>query len=141
MTFAYAPVMWVLTVLLFGRVIGQLIVFFYGPRWLPPMDQWQSGLVPYWFLVSAQVVVLWLMVTISYDYTRGVGFWWEPHPTLGVVVLWWSYLYFSAMIVRYIVRMSRRADQRWLGGTIPIVFHSFVAIFQWFFAAHHVGLL
>jgi len=141
MTFPYAPIMWALTLLLFGRVIGQLIVFFRAPGWLPPMEQWQSGLVPYPFLVSVQVVVLGLMVSISYDYTRASGFWWDAHPTLGVIVLWWSYLYFAAMIVRYVVRMTRRPDQRWLGGTIPIVFHSFVAVFQWFFAAHHVGLL
>jgi hypothetical protein len=133
--------MWLLTALLFGRVVGQLLVFFFQPKWLPPMEQWQSGLVPYPFLVSVQVVVLWLMVSISYDYSRGEGFWWEPHPMLGVIVLWWSILYFAAMIVRYVVRMSRRPDQRWLGGTIPIVFHSFVAMFQWLFAAHHVGML
>jgi len=138
---SYAPILWVLTILLFGRVVGQLIVFFYGPRWLPPMEQWQSGLVPYPLLVAVQCVVLYLMVSISVDFTRASGFWMEPHPRLGTIVLWWSYLYLSAMVVRYVVRMSRRPDQRWLGGTIPIVFHSLVAVFQWIFAAHHVGLI
>jgi hypothetical protein len=57
------------------------------------------------------------------------------------VVLWWSYLYFAAMVARYIVRMARRPDQRWFGGTIPIIFHSIVALFQWFFAAYHRGLI
>jgi len=133
--------MWLLTVLLFGRVVGQLIVYFYAPKFLPPMGQWQSGLVPYPFLVSVQVVVLALMASISLDFTRGFGFWMDPHPRLGLVVLWWSYLYFGAMVVRYILRMSRRPDQRWLGGTIPIIFHCVVAFFQWLFAAHHRGLI
>jgi hypothetical protein len=138
---SYGWILWLLTFLLFGRVVGQLIVYFFAPSFLPPMEQWQSGLVPYPFLVSVQFVVLSLMASISLDFTRGSGFWMEPHPQLGIVVLWWSYLYFGAMIVRYIVRMARRPDQRWFGGTIPIIFHSVVAVFQWLFAAHHVGLL
>jgi hypothetical protein len=138
---SYGWILWLLTVLLLGRVVGQLIVYFRAPSWLPPMEQWQSGLVPYWFLVSVQVVVLALMASISLDFTRGTGFWMEPHPGLGRVVLWWSYLYFGAMIVRYAVRMTRRPDQRWLGGTIPIIFHCVVAVFQWIFAAHHRGLI
>ncbi len=137
----YGPILWVLTGLVFGRVIGQLVVFFYAPKFLPPMGQWQSGLVPYPLLVAVQAVVLGLMVSISYDFSRGFGFWVRPHPELGLVVLWWSYIYFCAMVVRYIVRMTRKPDQRWLGGTIPIIVHSGVAAFQWVFAAYHRGLI
>lgn len=137
----YGPLLWVLTLLLFGRVTGQLVVFFYAPKFLPAMEQWQSGLVPYPFLVSVQAVVLALMAWISLDFSRGAGFWMEPQPKLALVVLWWSYFYFGAMVVRYVVRMTRRPDQRWLGGTIPIFFHSLVAVFQWVFAAYHRGLI
>jgi hypothetical protein len=134
----YAPWLWLFTILLVFRVAGQLVVATTAPRWLPPMAQWQSGLVPYPFLVAVQLVVLWLMCSISIDFTRGAGFWVEPHPLLGRVVVIWSYLYAGAMVVRYAVRMSRRPDQRWLGGTIPIVFHTFVAAFQWIFGTYHV---
>ena len=137
----YAPILWLLTILLFARVIGQLVVYFYRPRFLPPMEQWQSGLVWYPALVATQAVVLALMVSIAVDFTRGAGFWFAPHPRLGLVVLWWSYLYFGAMIVRYIVWMKMRPDQRWTGGTIPIIFHSVVAAFQWVFGAFHTGLI
>ena len=88
----YGTVLWLLTVLLFGRVIGQIIVYFYAPKVLPPMEQWQSGLVPYPWLVVSQAGVLTLMVWISIDFTRRGGYWFAPHPQLGVVVLWWSYL-------------------------------------------------
>jgi hypothetical protein len=138
---AYGLILWILTVLLFGRVVGQLVVYFFKPRFLPPMEQWQSGLVWYPALVATQIVVLGLMVSIAADFTRGAGFWVEPHPRLGMVVLWWSYLYFGAMVVRYIVWMAKRPDQRWTGGTIPIVFHSVVALFQWVFGAFHTGLI
>jgi hypothetical protein len=133
------PVFWVLTVLLVGRVGGQLIVAGWAPRWLPPMEQWQSGLLPYPALVFGQAVVLTLMIWISVDFSRGSGLWVRPHPGLGAAALWWSYLYVGAMVVRYVVRMTRRPDQRWLGGTIPIIFHSLVALFQWLFGMYHVS--
>jgi hypothetical protein len=129
--------LWLFTVLLVGRVAGQLVVAVWAPRWLPPMSAWQSGVLPYRALVAGQAVVLTLMTWISWDFTRGAGFWVEPRPQLGLAAVWWSYLYFGAMVVRYAVRMARRPDQRWLGGTIPIIFHSLVAAFQWTFGMYH----
>ena len=134
---AYRPFLWLFTALLVGRVLGQLIVWLSAPRWLPPMAQWQSGLLPYPVLLVSQAFVLALMIWISVDFSRAAGFWVDPKPRLGLVVLWWSYLYAGAMVVRYIVRMIRQPDQRWVGGTIPIIFHSVVAAFQWAFATFH----
>ena len=134
----YAPWLWIFTILLVGRVAGQIVVVLFAPKWLPPMQQWQSGLLPYPVLLAGQAVVLWLMFSISLDYTRGSGFWVEPHRSLGMAAVIWSYLYAGAMAVRYVVRMSRRPDQRWLGGTIPIVFHTIVAAFQWTFGWFHL---
>ena len=125
--------LWLFTVLLFGRIVGQLVVARSAPRWLPPMEQWQSGLLPYPVLLMGQTVVLGLMVWISIDFSRAAGLWVEPRPRLGMAALVWSYLYFAAMAGRYVIRMARRPDQRWLGGSIPIIFHSIVAAFQWTF--------
>jgi hypothetical protein len=135
----FSPYLWILTILLAGRVAGQLIVARWAPSWLPPMEQWQSGLLPYPALVAGQAGVLMLMSWISIDFSRGEGFWVRPHPRLGLAALVWSYLYFAAMVVRYVVRMTRRPDQRWLGGTIPIIFHSLVALFQWMFGTYHLA--
>ena len=136
---AFSPVLWLCSVLLLLRVAGQLLVVLRAPAWLPPMAQWQSGLVPYRFLLATQVVVLTLMFWIAADFARGAGVWVRPMPGLGHVVLAWSCLYATAMVVRYAIRMFRRPDQRWLGGTIPIIFHSVVAAFQLTFALYHVA--
>ena len=133
--------LWLFTALLFGRVLGQLVVAKVAPKWLPPFEHWQSGLLPYPVLLVGQAIVLTLMIWISADFSRGAGFWFEPRPRLGLAALVWSYLYFGAMITRYVVRMARRPDQRWLGGTIPIIFHSVVAAFQWTFGMHHAALI
>ena len=89
--------LWLFTVLLIGRVIGQIVVVLWAPRWLPPMQQWQSGLLPYPVLLIGQAVVLTLMIWISIDFSNRAGYWVEPHPALGLAAVWWSYLYAGAM--------------------------------------------
>lgn len=82
-------------------------------------------------LLASQVLVLGLMFWICRDFSRGAGFWVEPMPRLGGIVLWWSYVYFAAMIVRAMVPKARRA--------IPVIFHCVVAAFQWTFAMYHLA--
>lgn len=136
---AWSLTLWLCSVLMLLRVLGQLVVFWRAPAWLPPMAQWQSGLVPYLFLLATQAVVLFLMFWIATDFARGAGVWVQPLPRLGRVVLAWSYVYAGAMVVRYAIRMARRPGERWFGGTIPIIFHSVLAAFQWTFAQYHAG--
>lgn len=138
-TAAYTFFLWLFTALLFLRVIGQVAVVLFAPRWLPSMEQWQSGLLPYPLLLVGQIVVLTWMVLISVDFSRGVGFFVQPHPRGGRFSLWFSYVYFGGMIVRYAIRMRRRPDQRWFGGTIPIIFHSIMAAFLWTWGRYHVS--
>jgi hypothetical protein len=133
-------VLWLCSVAMFLRVAGQLVVYLRAPSWLPPMKQWQSGLVPYRMLLATQAIVLILMFWIATDVARASGVWVQPLPRLGRVVLVWSYLYAGAMVVRYSVRMARRPAERWFGGTIPIIFHTVLAVFQWTFALYHTGV-
>jgi len=131
---------WLLTILLTARVVGQIVVVMRAPRWLPPMEQWQSGLLPYPILLAGQIVVLTLMVWISIDITNGGGRVVYPRrPAVGLAIVWFSYVYFGLMVLRYIIRMHRRPDQRWLGGTIPIIFHSFVAAFLYVVGRYHLA--
>jgi hypothetical protein len=133
----YALFLSICTALLILRVAGQIVVALFAPRWLPPMEQWQSGLLPYPLLLAGQVVVLTLMVWISIDFSRGSGFFVKPAPQWGPGVVWFSRVYFGGMVLRYIIRMTRLPDQRWFGGTIPIIFHSVVAAFLWAFGTYH----
>lgn len=131
---AYAPFLWLFTVLLLMRVIGQIVVVLCAPRWLPPMHQWQSGLLPYPVLLFGQTVVLTLMIWVSRDFSRGSGTFLHPPSGIPAAVAVFSYVYLGGMIVRYIIWMTRRPDQRWFGGTIPMIFHCVVATFLWTFS-------
>ena len=97
------------TVLLVLRGVGQLVVVLRAPRWLPPMEQWQSGLLPYPLLLLGQIVVLTLMVWISIDFWRGAGPFIEPRrPGMGRAIVWFSYVYFGGMVLRYIIQAKER---------------------------------
>jgi hypothetical protein len=119
------------------RVAGQVLVRLRRPSWLPPTAQW--NLSPYRLLLPAQVAILALMAWIDSDFARNAGFWTRPRPTLGSGVLWFALVYASAMLVRYVVRMSRRPEERWFGGAIPIVFHWVLAGYLFVFGSFHAS--
>jgi hypothetical protein len=121
----------VLFIVLFaGRVVGQIGVAVARPGWLPPMEQW--NFVPYRVLLPVQLVILALMVALVLDAARLGG---GASRALIVCAL----VYWAAMTIRYGVRMARRPTERWLGGTIPIVFHCVLAAFLFVLGASHSG--
>ena len=109
------------------RVVGQLLVVLRQPRWLPPMEQWYSGVLAYPALLASQLAILAAMAVIVLGLRAGAAWAIGPYPVVETVLVIVAYAYAAAMGVRYVVRMGRRPDQRWLGGCIPIVFHVVLA--------------
>ena len=87
---------------------------FFEVGFLPPMQAWYSGLMPYRYLLPSQILLLALMAKICVDFTRRRGFFYEPKRALGTPVLVFGYLYLAAMIARAVLLWDR---------PIPIVFH------------------
>lgn len=121
--------LWALLGLFVLRVVGQALVAFFDVGFLPPMEHWYSGLMPYRYLLPAQVVIIALMVTICIDFTRGAGFFFEARRFFAVHWLYFGYVYFAAMVARYPIQMYLHPEARWLGGAIPIFFHWVLAAF------------
>lgn len=135
----YGIVLAALAFLFFLRVLGQVAVAFFGVVWLPPMEEWYSGLLVYPVLLPVQVLILAVQALMIRDFWRGSGSFVKPRARVGRAVRWFSYVYFAGMIVRYAVTMSLRPERRWLGqGTIPIVFHCVLAVYLFVFALYHV---
>jgi hypothetical protein len=70
----------VLFALFILRVAGQALVAFLDVRFLPPMERWYSGLIPYPYLLASQILIIALMARVCLDFTRGRGFFFEPIP-------------------------------------------------------------
>jgi len=104
-------------------------VAFLDVRFLPSMREWYSGLLPYGYLLPAQIIIIALMVRICLDFTRGRGFFIEPRRFFAVYWLYFGYFYLVVMIARYPIQMVLYPETRWFGGTIPIFFHWVLATF------------
>ncbi len=126
----YLPLMWACVVLFMFRVLGQVYVALYAPRWLPPMREWYSGLLPYYLLLPAQLLIFALMAIVAYDYTREEGFLFVTGALKGKILASIAIAYFSAMVTRYVITMVRYPERRWFGGTIPIALHCVLAAFM-----------
>ncbi len=125
--------LWLLTGLFFLRVLGQVLVALLQVRFLPPMSEWYSGLIPYPVLLPIQLAILALMAKINLDLSAGAGLFAIPRRGLGRFLRGFSIVYFIAMVARYAIGMALHPDRRWLGGTIPIAFHWVLAayLFLW----------
>lgn len=124
-----APILWTLLFIFILRVLGQMFVALGWQGFLPPMKEWYSGLIPYPWLIVCQIAIIILCGKISLSFSRGKGFFVTPCRGLGQGLLIFGSLYFGAMVIRYILRMTFHPEARWLGGTIPIFLHWVLAIF------------
>ena len=98
---------WTLFALFVLRVAGQALVAFFDVQFLPPMKAWYSGLMPYEYLLPAQLLVVALMAKICLDFTRRRGFFFQPRRLFAGPWLWFGYLYLAVMIARAVIVMDR----------------------------------
>jgi hypothetical protein len=115
-----AAVLTLLTALFAARVLGQALVAFVGVTWLPPMEAWYSGLLPYPVLLPVQVLILAVQLVIDRDVWRGRGFFARSRPRAGRALRWLAAAYALAMVVRYALTRAH---------LVPIVFHLVLAAY------------
>ena len=117
------------------RVLGQVLVVTRAPRWLPSNEHWYSGLLPYRYLLPAQLLLLAILTAVTLAVYRDEAFfatdrWNRAAPILAVI----SGVYFVSMALRYVLTMALRPERRWFKRTIPIWLHMVLAIALWAFA-------
>lgn len=112
--------LWALLALFAARVAGQALVAFLEVEFLPPMEDWYSGLIPYEYLLPSQLAIIAVMSKVCIDFSRERGFFYRPRRLFAHEWLWFGYLYLAAMIARAVLVWDR---------PIPIVFHWVLAAF------------
>ncbi len=119
------------------RVLGQALVAFCHVSFLPPMEEWFSGALPYPLLLVSQVLIIILYGKVCLDFATGVGYFVIPKPRLGTGLLNVGAIYLGVMLLRYALRMSLYPYERWTGGSIPIFFHWVLASFLLVLGYYH----
>ena len=120
--------LWIMLCLFAARVVGQLLVVADLAPFLPPVDEWQSGLLPYPFLLASQIVILVLLATVCLQFSRDHGFFVRRQVWLATPLWIAGWLYALGMVVRYVL-LRRDA--------IPVVFHIVLASFLLVVSHHH----
>lgn len=141
----YAALLWALLGLFCLRVIAQIIAQFFEVSLLPAAEEWQSGLIPYPWLLFSQLLIILVLGKVCLDFTAGGGFFATPRRAMASALLTIGSVYLAIMVVRYVLRMTLYPHERWTGGSIPIFFHWVLAIFillvgafHWFETQRHV---
>jgi hypothetical protein len=133
---SYVVLLWVLFVLFVGRVVGQILVATARPRWLPPMARWYSGVMPYRYLLPAQLIIIVLMSAMIMAVTNAAGPLGRPSGGIGVATVAASSVYAAGMVWRAVRRAVQPPERR--GVVIPIVFHFVLAGFLFVYGSWHL---
>lgn len=129
---------WLCITAFFLRVFGQAMAAIYKPRWLPPMREWYSGIIPYGILLPAQLLVLQLMTILAYDFTRAEGALYVTSSR--AIVAGVSTIYAAVIAVRTVLRLVRVPLRPWYGGrTLPIILHWVLAFFLFLISGYAVA--
>jgi hypothetical protein len=124
-----AILLWSCIALFAARVIGQLETLLLAPEWLPAMDAWYSGLMPYPLLLPAQIAILMSMAAVAWNRRIRSGAFSRANPRVAGALRLFAYLYFVVMAVRLGVNVIDNGADFWREGAIPVAFHWVLALF------------
>lgn len=124
-----ALLLWGCVALFAARVIAQFEVFMLAPSWLPDMDAWYSGLLPYHLLLPAQVALLMIMAVMAWNRRVRTGRFADAHPRIAGALRVFAGIYFAAMASRLGLNVFEHGAEFWRHGAIPVAFHWVLALF------------
>ena len=127
MTFRrYAVVLWLLLSLFCLRVAAQLVQWRGDISFLPPFQAWHSAVVPYWVLLSVQVLIIAGLGKVAFAFTTG-----RVTASRRAARIWLTagMLYMSVMITRLTLGLTLLANHDWFSNRLPTVFHIVLASF------------
>lgn len=124
-----ALLLWSCIALFAARVIGQFEALVAAPAWLPDMDAWYSGLLPYPLLLPVQIALLMLMSVVAWNRRVRTGRFALARPQLARVLRGLAVAYFVAMALRLGLNVFENGAGFWREGAIPVAFHWVLALF------------
>lgn len=124
-----AALLWSCLALFAARVVGQIETVLLEPPWLPTMDAWYSGLLPYPLLLPIQIGILMLMTVVAWNPRVRGGQFALAHPRAAAALRTFAVVYFVVMAARLAVNIGMNGAGFWSEGAIPVAFHWVLALF------------
>jgi hypothetical protein len=128
-----AALLWVLTALFTARVLGQVVQRWWPQPFLPPFNSFQGSGLPYPLLLTAQVVILGLMMRTALRVRSGTH---RRSPAQQKALAWFAFVYMGGSILRIVIGIFVPAAPAWFTTWIPAFFHLVLAAFVMVLALH-----
>ncbi|MCB1498828.1 MAG: hypothetical protein KDK07_03405 [Bauldia sp.] len=106
------------------RVLAQLLQFFRPISALPPFEAWESGAIPYWLLVVAQVAIALVSGALIVSLFRRRL---RPNRTVGIVLMTLGGLYLAGSLFRLVAGYTFLAETAFFDDHLPAYFHVVLA--------------
>jgi len=130
----YTASLWMLTIFFAMRVLGQALQRWAPQPFLPPFDAFQGSNLPYWLLLSVQLVILVVMIVVARRVQTGSL---APSARAGTVLALVGWIYMTLSVGRIAVGLSAPAAPAWFSTWIPAVFHVVLAAYVLTLAHYH----
>jgi hypothetical protein len=124
-----ALLLWSCIALFAARVVGQFEALVASPPWLPDMEAWYSGVLPYYLLLPVQIALLMIMAVVAWSRRVRTGRFALAHPRVTGTLRSLAVLYFVAMALRLGLDIHENGADYWREGAIPVAFHWVLALF------------
>ncbi|MEM7444361.1 MAG: sterol desaturase family protein [Pseudomonadota bacterium] len=114
-----------LIAVIFGlRILAQLGATETGSQFLPAFSLWHSSTMPYWALLTAQLVILALIVAAIFAAPFKT-----KRPALGAALISLGWIYVAVLVTRLVIGVFDLSALTWFDGAISTAFHFVLASF------------
>lgn len=117
------------------RVATQLLQYFLDLTFLPPFESWDSGILSYKFLFTAQILTIFVLSKTIYKIALDKI---VLSIKTGYIFITLGTLYFAIMFFRLIAGLTLLQDVKWFAYPIPSFFHLVLACFLVLFGYFHL---
>jgi hypothetical protein len=131
----YARWLWALLAVFLVRIVAQPLALVGTVPILPPFDAWYSGVVPYGWLVSSQIVMAAALIVVVRRVADGRT---EPRRSIGLAAIGVGAVYGGVMVVRLILGLTILREHGWFGRPLPTVVHIALAAFLIVYGRYHL---
>jgi hypothetical protein len=131
----YAAACWSLSTLFAARVLGQAVQRWVPQPFLPPFNAFQGSGLPYWLLLSFQLVILAVMMRVAW---RVQGDRLAPSRRVGLGLAWAGTSYMALALGRIAIGLSLPNAYAWFTTWIPAFFHLVLAGFVLAVSLYHL---
>lgn len=127
--------LWALLGAFLARVLAQPLSLIVDWPALPPFDAWQSGALPYRWLLLSQIAIAGWMARAAWRVASGTV---RPSPPRGRRVGAAAAVYGLIMSARLVLGLTVQRGHWWFDAPLPTLFHLVLATYLGVYAHYHL---